>query len=140
MNLAKTGIMFFCIVMLGCMNVFAQQSNVVAGPINLQAMRGEFQKIDTNKDGFITPEEMQAYRAKRFNELDKDKSGVLDAKELKADKTGMFKNADKNKDGKVGRKEATSQFKEYFKQMDSNKDGKVSEKEFKEYNPIVVKF
>ena len=140
MNLAKTGIMFFCIVMLGCMNVLADQINVVAGPINLQAMRGEFQKIDTNKDGFISPEEMQAYEAKRFNELDKDKNGVLDAGELKADKTGMFKNADKNKDGKVDQNESTSQFKEYFKNMDSDKNGRVSEEEFKTYNPVVIKF
>ena len=131
--LTKKGAMLICVVLFSC-------ANALADPVDMQAAKTEFQKMDANHDGFVTPEEMQAYQEKRFNELDKDKNEVLDAKELEADKTNMFKGADKNNDGKVDRKESSAQFKEYFKEMDSNKDGKISETEFKEHNPIVIKF
>ncbi len=101
-NLTKTGIIIFCVVFCGGINVFAQ-------PADMQAIRPEFQKMDINKDGFVTSEEMQAYQAKRFNELDK------------------------NKDGKITPEESSSQFKEYFRQMDKNKDGKISEAEYTDY-------
>jgi len=133
MNLIKIGIIVLCIVLFNCILSFAQQTH-------LEALKAEFQKMDLNKDTFVTPKEMQTYRDKRFNELDKDKNGILDKKELVADKTKMFEKADKNKDGKVTKQEADIQFKEYINEMDSDKDGKVSEKEYKEYWPVVVKF
>ena len=133
MNLTKAGIICFCIVVFCALNVFADQ-------IDEQEMQAEFQRIDADNDGSITPEEMQTYQVKRFKELDKDKNGALDTEELKADKTGMLKNVDKNKDGEVSQQESTLQFKEYFNGMDSNKDSFVSEKEFRNYNPVVIRF
>ncbi|TAM37924.1 hypothetical protein EPN54_04710, partial [bacterium] len=101
MNAARCGIILFCSLFFTGFNVFAQ-------PADTQAVKSEFQKMDTNKDGFVTSEEMQAYQAKRFNELDKDKNGALDSKELSADKTNMQLAADKNKDGKVTKQESDS--------------------------------
>jgi len=60
----------------------------------MQINQSAFQKIDTNKDGFIVPEELKAHMEKKFKELDRDGNGVLDAEELKEDKTRIFKNAD----------------------------------------------
>jgi Ca2+-binding EF-hand superfamily protein len=133
LNLAKIGIMFFGIILLGCINVLTQQ-------IDLWEIGPDFQKIDANKDGFIASKEMQDYQEKRFNELDKDKSGAIDLTELEADKTKMFEKADSNKNAKVSQKEAAAQFNKYFNEMDTNKDGKVTEEEYKKYWPVTVKF
>lgn len=132
-NLAKIGIMVFCMIIFSFLNTLAEQ-------VNMPLIKAEFQKIDANKDGLLIPGEMQAYQEKRFNELDRNKNGVLDEKELEQDQTKMFEKADKNKDGKITRQESDLQFKEYLNEMDSNKDGKVSEKEYKEYWPMVIKF
>ena len=133
MKLTKLGIMFLCILMLSCINVFAEQTDE-------QATQAEFQKIDSNKDSVITPEEMQVYQKEMFKALDKDSDGVLDNEERKADATGIFQSADKSNDGKVDWEEANLQFNKYLNEMDSDKDGTVSEKEFKVYNPVVLKF
>jgi len=133
MNLTRIWVVFFCFTVFCSMNAFADQSEALE-------MQAEFQKIDANNDGSIIPEEMQAYQARRFKELDSDKNGLIDAREMKADKTGMFKNADKNKDKIITQQESSLTFKEYFDAMDSNGDAFVSEKEFKDYNPVVIKF
>ncbi len=130
---ARLRIILFCIILFSCTNVFAQYMNTLV-------KESEFPKMDVNKDGFATYEEMLTYQEQRFNELDKDKNGVLDSSELKADQTKMFERADKDKNGKITRQEATSQFNEYFNGMDADKNGKVSEKEYKEYWPVVMKF
>lgn len=132
-NSVKRGFVFAGIILFSCINAFTQQ-------IDLREIDTEFQRIDTNRDGFVKSEEMQAYQENRFRELDKDKSGAIDIKELEADKTKMFEKADKDKDGKISQKEAFAQFNEYLNEMDSDKNGKVSEKEFKEYWPVIVKF
>lgn len=108
--------------------------------IQPQPIKPDFQEIDTNKNGFITSPEMQAYQEKKFNEVDKDKNGVIDKSELNADETRALAKADQNKDQNITKSESLSQFKQYFNQMDANKDGQVSETEFKQYWPIVVKF
>ncbi len=93
-NLLRITVLFICLILASSINIFAQQQEV-------QITAPKFQELDTNSDGFITPEEMSVYQAKQFEELDKDKSGSIDSDELKVDKTNMHNNADINKDGNI---------------------------------------
>ncbi|MDD4954935.1 MAG: hypothetical protein PHP17_02720 [Candidatus Omnitrophica bacterium] len=120
---------FLCLVLFGFSNASAQQ-------IPPMPTKVEFQKIDTNKDGFVSSEELQAYQAKAFENLDKNKNGIVDKSELNEDKPKLFANADKNNDAQISQKEACDQFNEYFNSMDRDKDRRVTQSEFEEYWPI----
>jgi len=133
MKIGEKLIIFCCFILLSCFNVFAQQ-------INMPAAAEQFQKMDIDKDGFLTPDEMQIHQAARFNELNKDKNDVLDQEELKEDEKRTFEKADKDNDTKISRQEAFTQFNDYFNKIDSDKDKKISENEFKEYWPVEMKF
>jgi len=126
LNLSKITALFFCIVLFSCANLFAQNPD-------LDAVKPEFAKMDTDKDGFVSFSEMQAYQAQRFQELDQDKSGSVDSEELVVDKTKMFQKADADKDAKIIPAESSSQFTEYFNQMDKDNDNKISEQEYTDY-------
>lgn len=120
-----TGIVniFFYITLLGCSNAYSQG-------INIHTIKAEFRKIDVDKNGLLSFQNIQAYVDKRFTELDKDNNGVLDPQELRADKTKMFATLGINNDKKMTRQEAHAKFKEYFEKMDSNHDDSVSEDDF----------
>ena len=126
MNAVRFGIILFCFLFFAGFNVFAQ-------PADTRAVKPEFQKMDTSKDGFVTPDEMHDYQVKAFNDLDKDKNSTLDLKELEADKTKMYQEADKDKDAVITPSESDSQFKEYFRQMDKDNDNRISEIEYTDY-------
>ena len=106
---------------------------------NTHSAGKKFQEIDTNKDGFITSDELQAHQELRFNELDKDKNEVIDREELKEDKNKVFEKTDTDNDTKISRQEACDRFNDYFNSMDANGDKRVSEDEFEEYWPINLK-
>jgi Ca2+-binding EF-hand superfamily protein len=84
-----------------------------------QAKNGDklFARLDTNKDGKISPEEFAAYR-KQDAEVDAKASG-------KAGKRGqqLFARFDKDKDGMLSRAEADALLAWRFKRMDTNNDG-----------------
>jgi len=122
----KLAVLLLCFALAGLANVSAQQAD-------MQTMKEEFRKMDTDKSGFLTSEEMQAYEGRKFSDLDKNNNGILEPDELKADKTGMFIRADADKAGKVTKQQASFTFKEYFKFMDRNKDKKVSQGEYMDY-------
>lgn len=75
-----------------------------------------FDRLDTNKDGKISPEEFAAFR---------ESNAKADAKATKAGKRGkrMFARFDKNKDGSLSRAEAGDVLAMRFKRMDANNDG-----------------
>lgn len=83
-----------------------------------QASNGEklFARLDTNKDGKISPEEFAAYRKQ---------NAEVDAKATKAGKRGqrMFARFDADKDGFLSRAEADAVLAWRFKRMDANNDG-----------------
>jgi hypothetical protein len=90
-----------------------------------------FAKIDTNKDGAIDQEEMQA-AAQKMHHKRPHQSPNLDA---------LFKAADTDGDGKISKDEFNAIFdpnnastgpnlSQVFDQMDTDGDGKVSEAEF----------
>jgi Ca2+-binding EF-hand superfamily protein len=131
----KTLSILCCVMLLTHFCVFAANSD-----IQMQEVKSGFQLIDADKNGFITPNEMQAYQEKNFNELDKDRNGVIDRNELTADKSKELNKADQNNDQKITGAESASQFKQYFNQLDANKDGKISEDEYTDYWKLRWKF
>ncbi|MDD5408679.1 MAG: EF-hand domain-containing protein [Candidatus Omnitrophica bacterium] len=129
----KISIAAFCIIFFSGINGFAQQDPT-------QQVITEFQKMDRDQNGMVTPDEMQLYQKEQFNELDKDKSGDLDAGELAADTTKMQQAADKDMNGKVTQEESNSQFKEYFQEIDKDKNGQISEAEYTDYWKLIHRF
>lgn len=83
-----------------------------------QAKNGDkmFARLDTNKDGKISPDEFAALRKQ---------NAEVDAKAEKAGKRGqrMFARFDADKDGALSRTEANAVMAMRFKRMDANNDG-----------------
>ena len=75
-----------------------------------------FARLDANKDGKISREEFEAFRAQ---------NAKVDAAATKAGKRGerMFARFDKDKDGFLSRTEADAVLAWRFKRMDANNDG-----------------
>jgi Ca2+-binding EF-hand superfamily protein len=85
-----------------------------------------FNEIDTNKDGFISKEEMQAHRKAmhdKFRESMRDKMRE------------HWKSADKDGDGALSRAEVDAakmqKLARDFDKLDKNKDGKLTEDEIR---------
>lgn len=116
-------------------------------------MRGPqvtFEQLDTNGDGFVTAEEMQAHAESRFMALDTDGDGAVSLEEMKAKfaqgqgdkKKGergakkmekMFSKMDANGDGKLTADEMKPKGDRHTKmieRLDTDKDGKISKAEF----------
>lgn len=101
-----------------------------------------FESLDTNGDGGITMEEMQAHRMDRFNEGDANGDGVLDRDEMlagamkraEARVDGMIERFDKDGDGMISAEEMPQPPKDraerMFNRVDANDDGAISEEEF----------
>ncbi len=97
-------------------------------------------KLDTNGDGAIDRSEAAKapHLAQNFDKLDKNKDGKLTPDELP--KRGDFRRGghdamaklDTNKDGRISREEAKAdpKFAERFDKMDVNKDGYVDKADF----------
>jgi len=102
-----------------------------------------FKQADTNNDGALSMEEMQAARMKRFDGADADKDGFISAGELTAHHEARMKEKqddhfkgfttrfDGNKDGKVAIDEIKTHEPEFFKKADANSDGKLTADEMK---------
>jgi Ca2+-binding EF-hand superfamily protein len=75
-----------------------------------------FARLDTDKDGKISREEFEAFRAQ---------NAKVDAAATKAGKRGerLFARFDKDKDGFLSRSEADAVLAWRFKRMDANNDG-----------------
>jgi Ca2+-binding EF-hand superfamily protein len=112
-----------------------------------------FDKLDTNKDGFVTKDEVKGHPMleKHFDEVDTNKDGKISKEELEAhykmmeEKMGEMKGkmkdkmkaADTNKDGMLSRDEVKAaglkHLEENFDTIDTNKDGQLSKDEMKAY-------
>lgn len=109
--------------------------------------RGDmFKKMDTNGDGVVTKDEVQAASAdnmgKRFEALDLNHDGQLTQDELargreqwraamKEKFAADFKAADKNGDGGLSKEEAAAMPRtaRHFDELDANQDGIVTQEE-----------
>lgn len=104
---------------------------------------GIFQS-DTNSDGVLTRQEFDAGRAADFARLDADRNGQLTREEMRAGRgergehrrgrhgghrgEGMhhLANADANNDGNITREEFLARPNEMFQRLDANNDGVIS--------------
>jgi Ca2+-binding EF-hand superfamily protein len=104
-----------------------------------------FESFDLNKDGFITPEEMETAGASEFDRIDKDKNGTISITEYLADSPdasddearrirNRFAVMDKrgNGDGVVSKAEFINFGKFVISVADQNgdRDGRMSREEF----------
>ena len=125
----------------------------------LKGMDTRFASIDTNKDGFLTKEEIavvQANALKRataareqrmeaeFKKLDTNNNGALDLAEFKAaapavrpagTPDAMVAQLDSNKDGKVSSTEYRTPPLANFDRLDTNKDGTITPQELQAARP-----
>jgi collagen type III alpha len=86
-------------------------------------MKENFDKMDANKDGFLTPDEL------------KRPGGPGGPGGERPNPAEMFKRLDKDGDGKVSKEEAPERMKENFDKMDANKDGFLTPDELKAHRP-----
>jgi Ca2+-binding EF-hand superfamily protein len=92
------------------------------------------QRLDANKDGIVTLDEMMAAREPRFARLDADKDGAIDTKEIEAQAREradywarrIVRRFDHNRDGKVTKDELERIARERFAMRDLNDDGKIT--------------
>lgn len=117
---------------------------------------GLFDRMDTNKDGVITREEVKAARDAMFVAIDSNKDGVITRDEMKAyhqsqrdqafakaqqARANAFAKMDKNNDGFITKDEwvslranqnpkAADRLAAAFTRLDTDKDGKISKTEF----------
>jgi Ca2+-binding EF-hand superfamily protein len=100
------------------------------------AMHGQaFAQLDTNKDGKISKDEMNAF----FDRVDTNKDGVLSQDELAAARTQFAQHRpriDANGDGSVSRDEAKAspRLSQNFDAIDTNKDGSLSREEMQSWH------
>jgi len=115
-----------------------------------QAEDSLFDRLDTNKDGQVTadeiPQEKQSLFERMLRTSDKNKDGKLTAAEMTAaltpeksppeqpapangnrnpDREAIFKRIDANNDGQITKEEAPAFLKPRFDQIDANKDGVI---------------
>lgn len=94
-------------------------------------------KADTNKDGVITKEELQAAQEKRFKKFDLNDDGEVTAKEVQEKMSEHFakraqrltRRFDENRDGKVTAEEFKAHGERRLYMLDLNNDGQISKDE-----------
>lgn len=104
--------------------------------------RFDFAQVDTNGDGQITQEELDAHAAARFAEADNDGNGTLSTEELIARLQArdtdrlqrgaerMIERMDENDDGVLSAEEmAARDNSRMFERLDANDDGAISQEE-----------
>lgn len=101
-----------------------------AGPRGERMLGVIFAKVDTNKDGKITKEEIVAYRTAQFKAADKNNDGFLEGEEIRVFITNRrFAMRDADGDGKISAKEFGERRADRFKELDQNKDGTLTPEE-----------
>ncbi len=100
-------------------------------------------RVDTNKDGVVTQQEIEAFHKQRFVAADANGDGTLTQDEFltaesrddvrrqtrQSRMTNMFQSLDQNGDGLLNQAEAQTMATERFKRLDTNGDGKITQDE-----------
>lgn len=93
-------------------------------------MASEMKVLDTDSDGTLSLDEVQAAAGKKFTALDPDGDGTIDKKEAKGTfKKGAFGKADPDKDGTIDKAEFLYFAETLFKKADTDGDGTLDTKE-----------
>lgn len=112
------------------------------GPRGPRGPMFSFEEMDTNGDGKLTQEEIEAHAAAKFAEADTDGDGALSAEEMiarmethraermKRGAERMIERRDTNDDGKLSAEEMMPKNRgEMFARMDLDEDGTVTKTE-----------
>jgi Ca2+-binding EF-hand superfamily protein len=104
-----------------------------------------FDEIDTNGDGQLSQEELEAHRLARFTAADTNKDGKLDAAEVAAAELARFtaeqekrtariiENRDADGDGTISAEEmGEGPMERHFARIDADNDGSISKAEAEE--------
>jgi hypothetical protein len=113
-------------------------SPATAGKITVQEVQARLTKLDADKDGRLSYQELingyganQSGRLKQFQKLDKNSSGAIEQTELP--KARKFEKLDMNRDGAIGTEEFliahSMGMREFVLKTDANKDGFVTSAE-----------
>jgi Ca2+-binding EF-hand superfamily protein len=129
-------------VIIGAVGLTAAiPANALGGKGGQRGPRINFEEVDLNADGKITPEEMSAFRAAKFAEQDVDGDGMLSRAEISAailsrieanmDKRldRMFERGDTDGDGMISLAELPGggdRSGKLFERLDKDGDGAVS--------------
>lgn len=118
-------------------------SQSVAASEHRQGPRINFEEVDANADGLVTPAELEAHRAARFAATDADGNGSLSRAEIEARMLinqeerrvkfldRMFSKRDANGDGQLTLDEMTAgRAGKMFERADADGDGQISKAEF----------
>ncbi len=99
-----------------------------------------FGEADANRDGVVTLEEFRAYRAGNFDKLDRNGDGAISPADfprlakLRPDAyqrlTSALEGADSNGDGAISRSEMANSRPVMFTLADADHDGRVTQAEF----------
>jgi len=140
--------------------LFCSVSSLVADSQNTKGQKSIdkfLKRFDTNKSKKITTEEFTKAWQKRWNKLDANKDGVVTEQELQDNlyslpkrfqkSNPLFKRYDKNHDGKITQNEGPRgrfrkrKFKKFFSRYDKNHDGAITlEEAYRARSKWVVKF
>lgn len=109
----------------------------MGGPLSGAPMNAIIDQIDSNADGALSAEEIQAFRSARFAAMDADGDGELTPKEMSDGMQAMvFSIADANGDGMISQDEfreiAQGRFQKMqrkFHKLDDDGNGRVSAEE-----------
>ena len=111
-------------------------ASILIGMTSLSALalaHGGKAKMDTNGDGKVTLAEAQAAGKQRFERMDKNKNGVVTKDEVPGRAERFIAKADSNKDGQVTLAEAQAHTQSWFQKLDANKDGVLTHDEFRHH-------
>lgn len=110
------------IALIGAPALFAMPASAQETRASANAkLDAEFAASDMDKDGFLSPAEVNA----RMTKMKVGGGKSLDATHAKRVATLFFARADTNKDGKVSAAESSALLGAVFSRYDLNKDGKV---------------
>ena len=142
--------LIFAVALLTAGTAYAQTAAPESRAAMVKSIDQNFDKGDTNNDGFISRAELQGVTARaaqevvnkmegEFNQMDRDKNGSVTLAEFKAfaaaklagNSQVTLDRLDTNKDGKISPAEFRAPMTTAFDRVDTNKDGKLSPEEKK---------
>jgi Ca2+-binding EF-hand superfamily protein len=97
----------------------------------------KLEKLDQNKDGEVTRDEMLTRATEHFDQADANKDGKVTPEERRATfqkfAEQRFAEQDKNKDGALSADELPGHFAKRMEKFDTNKDGKLTRAELQAF-------